>query len=156
MISKGLFSLFLLIKSSCFLSVCHWLNYRPYPHLCLSPAFMSVILAVVHVENFAMPSRRKLSTLISWGILMREWRNTLLPAQAMAHVNELWTIPRKEVRLHEVKPTDCTISGSKTGYSQRRLKTARYHIHHFIHHLSQNFWESWRVDIYLSKVSDFS
>lgn len=60
-------SLFLLRKFSCLLLVCHWLKYRPYPHLSLSPASLSIILTVVHGQNFAMPNRRKLSTLIASG-----------------------------------------------------------------------------------------
>lgn len=54
-----------------------------------------------------------------------------------------------------MKPTECTISASKTGYNERSLRTARSHIRHFIYYFSQNFWKSWKADI-TSQVSDFS
>lgn len=148
MISKVFFfSLFLLRKSSWYLLVFQWLNYRPSPHLSLSPASMSIILAVVHVQNFAIPYRRKLSTLISWVLLMKEWRHSgmhccLCQEWSMSVDSELY-----QGKNYHQQDTDCTISASKTGYSERSLRTARYHIHHFILNFSQNFWESWRVDV---------
>jgi len=97
------FSFFVLSKSSCFLLVCHWVIYRPYPHLSLFPASLFIALLLVHELNCIMSNyknyRRKLSTLISWGFLMREWRHSgiqaLLPGPPMNHVNEFW-IPMKE------------------------------------------------------------
>lgn len=158
MISKGVFSLALslslslLRKSSCFLLVCHWLNCRPYSHLSLSLASLSVILAAVHVQNFAMPNRRKLSSPITWGFLMREWRHSGMHcclclqspmSMALNYTKERITFNKAWWSETQTAPT----SVAKTVYSERSLRTARYHIHHFIHQLSQKFWENRRVDI---------
>lgn len=153
MISKGFFSLFLLRNSSWFLLVCHWLNYRLYPHLFLSPAIHVYNIGSCTCTEFCNVQQEEIIHSDIFRLLderVETFRNALLPVPAMAHVNGLWAIPRKDLPsawLDEVKRTDYTISASKTGYSERSIRTARYHIHHFIHHLSQNFLGSWRVDV---------